>query len=155
MKDSEYPEPVAGGFIRNQEGKFLLVKSYKWKDVWSVPGGHVELGERIVDTLRREIFEEVGLKVEPTRVLAVREAIFPKGFIKKKHFIFFDYLCETKSSKVKLDKKELSDYIWVDKKRLMKLKVEPYAKDTFKLLSMEGTYEPSIPTKLEKYLLTG
>ena len=32
---------------------------------WTVPGGHIELGETVEETLKREIKEEIGLEIEP------------------------------------------------------------------------------------------
>jgi ADP-ribose pyrophosphatase YjhB (NUDIX family) len=30
-----------------------------------LPGGHLNIGERVDDAIRREILEEIGMKVEP------------------------------------------------------------------------------------------
>ncbi|WP_316568904.1 NUDIX domain-containing protein [Neobacillus sp. YIM B06451] len=43
------------------EGKWLYVK-HKDRDSWEIPGGHRELGERIDETAKRELFEETGCK---------------------------------------------------------------------------------------------
>jgi nucleoside triphosphatase len=43
----EYPEPVVGAFIFNDGGEVLLVKSPKWDVEYTIPGGHIELGETI------------------------------------------------------------------------------------------------------------
>ena len=50
----------AGGIILNLKGEVCVV-SQKY-DSWSLPKGHVENGETLLDTARREIFEETGLK---------------------------------------------------------------------------------------------
>jgi len=48
------------------EGKLLIVKRgvEPAKGKWSIPGGAVELGERIRDAVVREVKEECGLDVE-------------------------------------------------------------------------------------------
>jgi nucleoside triphosphatase len=152
-KEGGYPEAIVGGFIRNKKGELLLVDSYKWKDLWSVPGGHVEFGETLVDALRREIMEEVGIKVKVTRLLDIQEAIYPKTFVRKAHFIFFNYLCEAVDSKLKLDKKEIQGYKWVKPEAAKKLKMNEFTRHTLKLLTLKGAYEASIPAALEKKLL--
>lgn len=96
----------------NPEGKVLLVKSHKWFDNYTLPGGHIEIGEKMQEALRREVKEEVGLDVEVVEFLTMQEAIYSKEFYKKKHFIFFDYLCRVGDQQVKLDKDEIQDYIW-------------------------------------------
>ena len=98
--------------IVNDEGKILLAKSHKWFDKYTLPGGHIEVGETMQEALRREVREEVGLDVEVVEFLLMQEAIFTKEFWKKRHFIFFDFLCTVKDQRVKLDNDELQDYIW-------------------------------------------
>lgn len=98
--------------IVNKEGKILLAKSHKWFDKYTLPGGHIEVGETMEEAVKREVKEEVGLDVKVGEMLTMQEAIFAKEFWKKKHFIFFDFLCRTDDQPVKLDQKELQDYVW-------------------------------------------
>lgn len=111
-QEQVYPEPTVGGLIVNLEGKVLLVKSHKWFDNYTLPGGHIELGETMQEALKREVKEEVGLDVEVVEFLTMQEAIYPNEFYKKKHFIFFDFLCRVGDQQVKLDQDEIQDYIW-------------------------------------------
>ncbi len=150
MKTTIYPEPVVGAFITNAKGEILLVKSYKWKDKWSIPGGHVEYGEAMVDALHREVAEEVGLKVKITRLLAIQQVIYPKEFHTKKHFLFFDFLCEYKGGKVKVDNKEIQEYKWTSLKDVPKLKIDSYTKYSLKIIAA-GKF-PS--TAIEKKILS-
>ncbi len=112
VHEQVFPEPTVGGLIVNPEGKILLVKSYKWFDKYTLPGGHIEVGETMQEALRREINEEVGLDVEVGEFLTMQEAMFAKEFFKKKHFIFFDFLCRSSDQQVKLDRDEIQDYLW-------------------------------------------
>ncbi len=151
MKKQEYPEPAAGAFVQNKSGELLLVKSKEWKDLWHVPGGHIEVGERISDTVRREVFEEVGLKIDVLRLISVQEAIFPEGHSKKKHFIYFDFLCQAKTDKVKLDKTELKEYKWVKPKEALKLKTDKFTKNSLKMY-LTAKY---LPPEFEKKIISG
>lgn len=108
-----YPEPTVGGLISNDEGKILLTRSHKWHNKYTLPGGHIELGETMMDAVKREVREETGLDVEVVEFLLHQEAIFTSEFYKKKHFIFFDYYCRSGNQTVKLDQDELQDYAWV------------------------------------------
>jgi 8-oxo-dGTP diphosphatase len=72
----ERPVPAVSALIVDQ-GRVLLVKrgSEPNKDLWSLPGGAVELGETIKDALIREVREETSLEIEPTDVAGVRDVI--------------------------------------------------------------------------------
>jgi nucleoside triphosphatase len=107
-----YPEPTVGAVILNPEGKILLCKSHKWENKWVIPGGHIELGEKMEDALRREIHEETGLEIYSAKLLGIKESIFSDTFHEPKHFIFIDYLCRTNSSLVTLND-EAQEYAWV------------------------------------------
>ena len=55
-------EPTSGGIVfrHGKEGiEILLIQDAN--DRWTIPKGHIEEGEKAVDTARREIGEEAGL----------------------------------------------------------------------------------------------
>lgn len=131
MAKQQFPEPTVGALVFNPKGKVLLMKSHKWRGKYYVPGGHIELGERMKDALKREVKEETGLNIYNLEFIRIGEFIFEKGFWKKRHFIFFDFACKTKSTKVKLDD-ENEGYIWVSLKESLKLPLESYTRITIK-----------------------
>lgn len=45
--------------IAKTEGKYVFCK-HKQRNTWEVPGGHREPGEIILDTAKRELYEETG-----------------------------------------------------------------------------------------------
>ena len=126
MSEQIYPEPTVGAVIFNKEGKMLLVKSYKWFDKFTIPGGHVELGETLKKALMREVKEEVGLNVEVGEIINIDEAIFSSEFAKRKHFIFVDFICKCKNDKIVLDENEIQSYVWIDPKEALKLDLESF-----------------------------
>jgi nucleoside triphosphatase len=125
----QYPEATVGALVVNEKGEVLIVRSSKWKNKHTVPGGHIELGERAEDAIRREVKEETGLDVEPVRLLLVQQAIYPKDYHKHEHFVFMDYICRAKSSQVKLDGRELQEYVWINPKDALKLDLEEYTRN--------------------------
>jgi nucleoside triphosphatase len=125
-----YPEPTVGGLIVNKEGKILLTKSHKWLDKYTLPGGHIEVGETMKEAVVREVKEEVGLDVEAVEMLLMQEAIFAEEFWKKKHFIFFDFLCKSKDQQVKLDGRELQEYVWEYPGAAFRLNLDSFTKKT-------------------------
>jgi len=125
-KDQVYPEPTVGALVVNRDGKILLAKSHKWFDKYTLPGGHIELGETMEEALKREVKEEVGLDVEVVEFLTMQEAIYAKEFYKKKHFIFFDFLCRAGDQQVKLDHDEVQDYTWEYPGAAFNLNIDSY-----------------------------
>lgn len=106
-------EVVGSSIIEDGEGKILLVKSPKWHNKWTMPGGHIEPGEKIEEALLREAEEEVGLKLQFVGLVAFGELIDSKDFHRPAHFVYFDILCKTDNKNVRLDNVELTEYIWV------------------------------------------
>ncbi len=76
--NSRPSEPRIGvGALVIESGKILLVKR-KYppsRGKWSIPGGHVELGESILETARRELKEETGVEAIPLGVVNVDDYI--------------------------------------------------------------------------------
>lgn len=129
---NKYPEPTVSAVIFNPDGKILLCKSHKWDNKFVIPGGHIELGEKMEEALKREILEETGLNIYDIKLIGLKESIYSDTFHEKKHFIFIDYLCKTDSSDVILNN-EAEEYEWVDMNR-----IEDYALGGFtKKLLME------------------
>lgn len=132
MAEQEYPHACVGALIFNKDGRFLLVKSHKFHDMFVVPGGHIELGEKAEDALIRELKEETGLHVFDIEFLGIQEFIFDKAFYKKRHFIFFDYACRTDSDEVVLND-EAQDHAWVTIEESREMPVEPYTVHTINM----------------------
>ena len=125
----QFPEPTVGGLIQRQDGTVLLCDSHKWPGLYTVPGGHVELGETCEDALVREIKEEVGLDVSVLELVSIQQVIYPKEFWKKAHFIFFDYLCASSNSQEpKVDSNEIQTVIWIKPREALELNIDRYLK---------------------------
>jgi nucleoside triphosphatase len=127
MTDQIFPEPTVGAFIFNQAGELLLLQSHKWPGMYVVPGGHVELGERIEETVLRETKEETGLDVYDLEFINFQQFIYDPSFWKPKHFIFFDYACRTDSVDVQLND-EAEAYIWVSLDAAIELPLDAYTR---------------------------
>ena len=127
MADQIYPEPTVGVFIFDSEGKLLLLRSHKWPDGFTVPGGHVELGERLEQAAQREAREETGLEIHDLHLLCFQEFIYDPAFWKPRHFIFFDYACRTDSTEVRLND-EAESCIWIEPGKALDLELDHYTR---------------------------
>jgi len=62
--------PAASAVVVDQDGAILLHRRED-TELWSIPGGAMEAGESIGETVVREVKEETGLVVEPVSILGV------------------------------------------------------------------------------------
>lgn len=62
--------PAAAAFIRDETGRILLIQRTD-DGAWIIPGGFMELGESVAETVVREVREETGLVVEPIRLIGI------------------------------------------------------------------------------------
>ena len=133
MAEQFFPEPTVGVFIFNQKGELLLIKSHKWPDKYVVPGGHVELGERLEEAAIREAKEETGLDIYDLEFVNFQEFIYDPSFWKPRHFIFFDYACKTDTAEVKLND-EAEEHVWVQLEVAVDLPLDTYTRISIEIL---------------------
>src|SRR5271157_4332969 len=112
-----YPkQPIIGvGAVIVDGGRALLVRraTEPLKGEWSVPGGMLELGEKLRDGVRREALEETGLEVEPGELLDVFDSIFTDDQGRTQyHYVLIDYLCRPISGEAKAGT-DVSEVRWV------------------------------------------
>jgi len=92
-----YPAaPLVGvaAAVFNDAGEVLLVKRARppRQGHWGLPGGLLDLGERLADGARREIMEECGIEVEISGLITAFEPIMrdDDGRVEY-HFVVIDY----------------------------------------------------------------
>ena len=125
----EYPEyPIVGiSGVAIRDKKILLVKrkGEPGRGLWSLPGGAVEVGERLIDALKREMREETGLDCEVRDLVNVAEVIIRDDENRVKyHYILLDYLVDVTSNELK-PSSDASDAGWFSYEEAKKLKLTP------------------------------
>ena len=81
--------------VRNQT--LLLIKRKYDPDAgyWSIPGGHLDLGEKVQVAAEREAYEETGFRVKVTKLAGIIDKIMydDNGKIEY-HYVLLNYFVE-------------------------------------------------------------
>ncbi|GAA0655060.1 NUDIX hydrolase [Brevundimonas lenta] len=88
------PAPVpAVGVVCLRGDEVLLIRRGQppRQGEWSLPGGRIEAGERVVDAALRELREETGVEARITGLLDVVDGVFPDA---GRHYVLIDYAAE-------------------------------------------------------------
>ncbi len=126
----DYPDrPIVGvGAVVVFEGRALVVcrATEPLKGEWSIPGGVLELGEKLREGVAREVLEETGLEVEAGEVLEVFDSIIadPDGKTQY-HYVLIDFLCRVKEGELKAGS-DVSEAKWVGVAELEDLGVREF-----------------------------
>jgi 8-oxo-dGTP diphosphatase len=75
---------VGAVITRHRQVLLLRRRGVHGAGTWSTPGGHLDVGESLVDCAIREAHEEVGLRQTSGRFLGLTEDIFPAG---RRHYL--------------------------------------------------------------------
>ena len=95
----KYPvRPHVGvGVLLIRDKTLLLIKRKYNPDAgyWSIPGGHLDLGEKVQVAAEREAYEETGFKVKVTKLAGIIDKIMydDKGKIEY-HYVLLNFFVE-------------------------------------------------------------
>lgn len=99
--------------IVDKDGRVLLTKRSipPFQDLWVMPGGKIDLGEPIMEALKREVHEEVGLEIEIEGLIDVFEHLTPGE--ENCHFVILYYRCRPLYCDVVHNEDEVAEAAWV------------------------------------------
>lgn len=99
---------ASGVLIKGEDGRFLLVKDRHGN--WTIPGGIGEQGESMMETLKREVQEEIDCKITNLKMVLLDEKIVMIGNYVDQSFqsVWVAELCQ--GSVIKPDGKEIVEY---------------------------------------------
>lgn len=111
-----------------RDGRLLVVRRARApaNGLYTLPGGRVEMGETLIEAVRREVREETALEIEVIALAGYREIIL-KGERAKDdsvvsgHFVILPFAARWVSGEVALNE-ELDDARWIVPEELKGLK---------------------------------
>jgi 8-oxo-dGTP diphosphatase len=130
----EYPEsPIVGvgGVIFDGASVLLAQRGQEpGKGTWSLPGGAVELGEKLIDALKREIREEIGIEIEVGGLIRVLDRIIQDEEKRiRYHYVIVDYWGWKVSGEPKPGS-DASDVCFVPLKGIQKMDIHREVQET-------------------------
>lgn len=93
----------------------LLGRSHGWPEgMYSLLAGFIEPGETVEAAVRREVFEEAGVRVGQVGYLASQPWPFPAS-------LMLGFHAEATSREIKIDPAEIEDAIWISREELIEV----------------------------------
>lgn len=135
---------IAGaGIVLNDNNEILMVKTHN--QGWGFPGGQVEVGENIIDAVKREIREETGIDVEVGEVfcIASNTGKYP-GYNGVKEIptkLMLDFICKATGGVPRPSEKN-SESMYVPKDKVLDMVKAPAIVERYKAF-MEYTGRPT------------
>ena len=128
---------IVVGLVWNQKNELLFCKMPPWRGVfpgqWGFPGGGIETGEQMVDALRRELREEIGIEIDHIKPAFFKDGVYdkllPGGSYQSIYLIFLVFHCRAASEPIRLNE-EFSEYRWVSQKDWYDLDLNQETLDT-------------------------
>jgi len=88
---------VGVGILLVRDNNLLLIRRKYNPDAgyWSIPGGHLDIGEEVEKAAEREGFEETGFKVKVTKLAGIIDKIMYDSEMKiEYHYVLLNYFVE-------------------------------------------------------------
>lgn len=163
MAEKEWIMPThivaVAGIVTNDKDEILMVNTYNAK--WVFPGGQVEVGENLIDAVKREIWEESGIEVEVGEVFCISSntAKYPghSGVREIPTKVMLDFICRQTGGEIRTSE-ENSETGWFSKSDVLSMMETPAYIERYKAyLEYNGrpTYleyvtRPSFELKLKR-----
>lgn len=125
---------IVCAIILNEENKIFIArrkKGLRLEGFWEFPGGKLEHGEELETALKREIFEELEIKIEIKKLLHIK----PYQYDANNANLVLFYLCQLpQNQKIKLN--DHDDAKFCDVSELRKLKLLPANEEVLGMLEV-------------------
>jgi len=134
---------AAAGVVRNGNHEVLMIKNDRRG--WEFPGGMVEVGENVIDAVKREIMEEAGIAIEVGEVFCISSNTGKhpgyNGVKEVPTKIMLDFICQAKSGTPR-PSEENSESAYIPEGKVLGLIEAPAAIERYKAY-LEYTGRPA------------
>ena len=150
---------AAAGIVINEKDEVLMVKANHGG--WVFPGGQVEVGENVIDAVKREVMEETGIEIEVGEVFCISSNTckYPgyNGVKEVPTKIMLDFLCRAKGG-IPRPSDENVESAFFSRDKARELITAPAVAERFKAyleyagrpVYMEYVTKPSFQLKLKR-----
>ena len=115
---------VAQKALIEKAGEILITKDFRNSAVWEIPGGRLNAGERPIDSLKRELQEELGVDVDIHNVVYVGQFNHQSSGATAPVLVYFASLIGEKTE-LNVDEIELAELAWVNSSNWQEYKYFP------------------------------
>lgn len=131
---------ACAGVVLNERDEVLMVKTHNAG--WVFPGGQVEVGENLIDAVKREIMEESGIEVEVGELFCISSNTAKNpGYNGVKEIptkVMLDFICKAVGGDIR-PSEENSETAWFSKEdALQMMKTPAYVERFNAFLEYEG-----------------
>ncbi len=152
---------AAAGIVINDNEEILMVKANRGG--WVFPGGQVEVGENVIDAVKREVMEEAGVDIEVGEVFCISSNTckYPgyNGVKEVPTKIMLDFICRAKGG-IPRPSEENSESAFFSRGKAQELITSPAIVERFKAyleyagrpIYMEYVTKPSFQLKLKRQI---
>jgi len=131
---------VAGHALIERKSKYLVTRRSKLSNYmplkWDIPGGIVQPGETLEETICREVREETGLTIQVGRVIYVYAN---RDQLPARQTFQAIYLCKYKGGEVRLNPSEHDMYQWLDYDEIADVNMIDFLRELVKSYHPETT----------------
>ena len=127
---------VVVGVVHNNSKEIFISRRKKnqfMSGYWELPGGKVENNEDLTSALKRELFEEIGIKIEKFSLIQTIQQQYPKRIIDLSIYVIDKYSGTPVG-------KEGQDFSWCGIEKFKEYKLLPTMWKTIKRLSLPKSY---------------
>jgi mutator protein MutT len=110
------PRRFGAAVIIEHQGSVLLIRTSYGDRRWNFPGGGIKQGEAPADAAKREVGEEVGIKLSHVQLLG--DFYWTKEYKRNTAYVFY---ARVESGYCKIDGREISEAAWFPKNNLPEL----------------------------------